>query len=86
MLGSPIPYLKGMRILMFQLSGFCFRGLHAEALQVEFSELGSPFKPPLYYGSLIKRTLKSDPNVETMTNCSHLTITLLSRGQEYPKP
>ena len=23
--GSPIPYLKGMRILMFQLSGFCFR-------------------------------------------------------------
>ena len=24
MLGSPIPYLKGMRILMFQLSGFCF--------------------------------------------------------------
>ena len=25
MLGSPIPYLKGMRILMFQLSGFCFR-------------------------------------------------------------
>ena len=31
MLGSPIPYLKGMRILMFQLSGFCFkvRGLVA---------------------------------------------------------
>ena len=30
-LGSPIPYLKGMRILMFQLSGFCFkvRGLVA---------------------------------------------------------
>ena len=25
MLGSPILYLKGMRILMFQLSGFCFR-------------------------------------------------------------
>ena len=24
MLGSPILYLKGMRILMFQLSGFCF--------------------------------------------------------------
>ena len=23
-LESPIPYLKGMRILMFQLSGFCF--------------------------------------------------------------
>ena len=26
-LGSPIPYLKGMRILMFQLSGFCFKAL-----------------------------------------------------------
>ena len=25
MLGSPILYLKGMRILMFQLSGFCYR-------------------------------------------------------------
>ena len=23
-LGSPIFYLKGMRILMFQLSGFCY--------------------------------------------------------------
>ena len=27
MLGSPILYLKGMRILMFQLSGFYCRGL-----------------------------------------------------------
>ena len=26
MLGSPILYLKGMRIMMFQLSGFYFRG------------------------------------------------------------
>ena len=25
MLGSPILYLKGMRILMFQLSGFYYR-------------------------------------------------------------
>ena len=28
MLGSPILYLKGMRILMFKLSGFYYRGLH----------------------------------------------------------
>ena len=27
MLGSPILYLKGMRILMFQLSGFYYRSL-----------------------------------------------------------
>ena len=27
MLGSPILYLKGMRILMFQLSGFYCKGL-----------------------------------------------------------
>ena len=27
MLGSPVLYLKGMRILMFQLSGFYCRGL-----------------------------------------------------------
>ena len=27
MLGSPILYLKGMRVLMFQLSGFYYRGL-----------------------------------------------------------
>ena len=25
MLGSPIAYLKGMRVLMFQLSGFYYR-------------------------------------------------------------
>ena len=27
MLGSPILYIKGMRILMFQLSGFHYKGL-----------------------------------------------------------
>ena len=27
MLGSPILYLKGMRILMFQLSGFYYKAL-----------------------------------------------------------
>ena len=27
MLGFPILYCKGMRPMMFQLSGFCYRGL-----------------------------------------------------------
>ena len=31
MLGSPILYLKGMRILMFQLSGFYYRVWRMEA-------------------------------------------------------
>ena len=31
-LGSPILYLKGMRILMFQLSGFYYKGLGVRQL------------------------------------------------------
>ena len=31
MLGSPILYLKGMRILMFQLSGFYYRTTQQQA-------------------------------------------------------
>ena len=30
MLGSPILYLKGMRLMMFQLSGFYYTGFRAE--------------------------------------------------------
>ena len=41
MLGSLILYLKGMRILMFQLSGFYCRGLGAEGFRV-YGELYPP--------------------------------------------
>ena len=33
-LGSPILYLKGIRILMFQLSGFYYRVLDTKMLEV----------------------------------------------------
>ena len=43
MLGSPIPYFKGMRILMFQLSGF-YCNLLKEPLSKELSN--EPLKDP----------------------------------------
>ena len=48
MLGSPILYLKGMRILMFQLSGFYYTlqnpNLHNYYLKPEYQLLG-PLDP-----------------------------------------
>ena len=45
MLGSPILYLKGMRILMFQLSGFYYTlqnpNLHNYYLKPEYLIIGS---------------------------------------------
>ena len=39
MLGSLILYLKGMRILMFQLSGYCFMGFLLTARDVGLDTL-----------------------------------------------
>ena len=40
MLGSPILYLKAMRILMFQLSGFYCRGFRLEGFRSTVFGLG----------------------------------------------
>ena len=45
MLGSPIVYLKGMRILMFQLSGFYYTTtlpLHLAEVAMAMSAANSP--------------------------------------------
>ena len=34
MLGSPILFFKGMRIMMFQLSGFCFIGFRVSGFRI----------------------------------------------------
>ena len=39
MLGFPLLYFKGMRLLMFQLSGFYCKALVPKALQVETEPL-----------------------------------------------
>ena len=50
MLGSPILYLKGMRILMFQLSGFyymaCSRAQVPRSRECRPSSSSSPRSPP----------------------------------------
>ena len=43
MLGSPILYLKGMRILMFQLSGFFYSPLDVRTFA---KDLLMPFEDP----------------------------------------
>ena len=39
MLGSPILYLKGMRILMFQLSGFYYKSIMCLEAPVSLGEV-----------------------------------------------
>ena len=44
MLGFPILYLKGMRIMMFQLSGFYYKGIPTEPSSRDFGKVweGAP--------------------------------------------
>ena len=58
MLGSPMLYIKGMRILMFQLSGFYYR----EVTNVEESEKTLETQYP--------RPCKEGENLSTRTGAS----------------
>ena len=57
MLGSPILYLKGMRVLMFQLSGFYYKFLQRE-LKVCLRGPTSWCKGICEFKSSFKRELK----------------------------
>ena len=45
MLGSPLLYLKGMRLMMFQLSGFYSRVLEGSFKGNQFPGFGVPIGP-----------------------------------------
>ena len=44
-LGSLILYLKGMRIMMFQLSGYYYKPLNPQPLKLSTPEERSPYNP-----------------------------------------
>ena len=54
MLGSPILYIKGMRILMFQLSGF-----HYRFLALGFGGLGFVYQRICFLVSLLAKLSRS---------------------------
>ena len=68
MLGSPILYLKAMRILMFQLSGFYYRGILDSIRSCGcFAALRSSQVKPLCSGSTVLGFFFSFDNPQVVT-------------------